>query len=98
MLVKIHNANGRVVVSIADENIIGKEFEDGEKYLKISEHFYKGERKSDEETIKCLKNASSLNIVGKKSIDFALKNKLIETGHVLTIGKISYAIVVFYAK
>lgn len=98
MLVKIHNANGRIVVSIADEDIIGKEFEDGERYLKVSETFYKGEKKNDDETIKCLENATSLNIVGKKSIAFALKNNLIEKSHVLTICKIPYAIAIFYAK
>ena len=95
MLVKEHIAEDRKIISIADRDLIGKEFEEGEKYLQISKSFYEGEEKSEEEVLKLLEDASSLNIVGEESVKFCIKNKIVEEGHILKIKEIPYALVVF---
>ena len=96
MLVKEHIAEDRKIISIADTDLVGKEFEEGEKYLQISKSFYEGEEISGEEVLKLLGDASSVNVVGEESINFCIKNKIVEESHVLKIKKIPYAIVVFY--
>ena len=95
MLTKIHKAEGKVIISIADKDLIGKEFEEGDKYLNISKSFYQGEELGEEEVLKLLEDANSMNIVGKESVDFCIKNKIVEEEHVLEIEKIPFAIVIF---
>ncbi len=94
MLVKIHKAGGKKIVSIADKELIGKDLEDGEKYLKISECFYKGEEMSGKEILNELEDANSLNIVGKDSINFCIKNKIVDKENILKIKNVPHAIVI----
>lgn len=96
MLVKVHKAEGKKVVSIADKKLIGKELEDGEKYLKISEYFYNGEEMDEEEILNELEDANSINVVGKESVNFCIKNKIVDKENILKIKNVPYAIVIFY--
>ncbi len=96
MLVKIHESKGRKVIAICDEDLIGKTFADKNANLFISEHFYKGEKMGGDELLALTKNCSNLNIVGKKSIAFALKHHLIAQSGVLKIGGVPYANVIEY--
>jgi len=98
MLVNVHNVEGRNIISIVDNDLIGKEFEEGEKYLQISKHFYDGEDMEDKEILKLISSANSMNIVGKKSIKFCIKNNLIEESHILKVKTVPYAIVIFNEK
>ncbi len=92
MIVKIHEAEKRKIVSICDEGLIGKKFEAEDLQLDVSTFFYKGKYSSEAETLEAVKDADSLNIVGSNSIKFALKNKLINRENIIKIKKIPYAI------
>jgi uncharacterized protein len=98
MLVKIHTANDRKVISIADKDLLGKEFEEGDKYLKISEQFYGGEDLDGRDILKLINDSSSINIVGKESISFAVENKIVERDNVLNVEGVPCAIVIFYGE
>ena len=91
MYVKIHEANKRIVVAICDEDLIGKTFSDKEKQLIVTERFYKGEILPEEEVIQIMQEAENLNLVGKKTIDFALKNNIISKDSVIKIGRVPHA-------
>ena len=91
MYVKVHKSNARIVVAICDEDLIGKTFSDKEKQLTITDRFYKGEILSEEEGIKIMQEAENLNLVGKKTIDFALKNNIISKDSVIKIKKVPHA-------
>lgn len=97
MLVKVHTSGEKKMVSIADKDLIGKEFEEGEKYLNVSKSFYDGEEMG-EEAIGLLDGANSINIVGRESIDFALNHNLINKDHIMEVDGVPYAITVFYAE
>lgn len=94
MIIKIHKAEKRNIVSICDENLVGKKFYDKDLQLDVSESFYKGQNLSEEETLEVLRGADSLNIVGKDSVKFALKNELIDETNIIRIKKIPYAIAI----
>ncbi len=94
MIVKIHKAERRNIISICDKNLIGKKFEDKDLQLDVSELFYKGQDFSEEKTLEVVKDADSLNIVGEESIRFALKNKLIDETSIIRIKKIPHAIAI----
>jgi uncharacterized protein len=79
--VKIHEK----VVAMADSDLVGKELEEGELHLHVTERFYKGEEKSEEEIIAILKTADNLNIVGKEIVGIALKEGFINEDDIVTI-------------
>jgi len=95
MLLKIHDSY-RIVVAICDKELLGKKFEEGDKTLEIKPHFYEGEEKTEEEVIKSIKMAAAedatFNIVGKKSIQAALKTGLINQEGVREIQGIPFAL------
>jgi hypothetical protein len=94
MYVKIHEnprEDQTPVVAICDEDLIGKKVTDGKLNLHITERFYKGEKKSEEEVIEIIKNADNLNLVGKKTIKLALENGFISEENILIIKGIPHA-------
>ncbi len=94
MYVKIHSKSGRGVVAICDEDIIGKTFETKEKQLNVSKEFYKGEQKNEEEVISIIKKADNLNIVGKNSVNIALKTNIVLKSDVKRIKNIPYLYII----
>jgi uncharacterized protein len=90
----------RKVVAICDSEILGKKFEEGKKQLHLKESFYQGEKGkkvSEEELIKLIEinklEDATFNIVGEKSINTALKAKLIDENSIARISNIPYALV-----
>ena len=90
-MVKVHRTDGRVVVALCDNNLIGQKFESGDLRLDITERFYKGEQLKNDD-MATISNASSLNVVGKESVGFALKHKLINKENIIKVGRVPYAI------
>ncbi|MFA5141410.1 MAG: DUF424 family protein [Candidatus Woesearchaeota archaeon] len=96
MIVKKHvSQDGQMILSICDSELIGKTFEEGDKWLDLTSKFYRGTEMSESEILSILPNAHSVNMVGTKTIDFAIKHKLILKSHVLYVQKVPYAICVF---
>lgn len=91
MYIKIHNTGDRAVIAVADKELIGKTIEENNLELKITERFYKGEEKTEEEIIEILKKATNVNLVGKKTINAALKAGVISKENILTIQNIPHA-------
>lgn len=92
MLVKIHKTEGRKIVSICDKDLIGKTFEEGDLQIQVSEHFYKGEKVSENKILEEIKDADYLNIVGKNSINFVIKNNFIDKNNIIKIQNIPHTI------
>lgn len=96
MLVKVHDSY-RNVIAICDSNLIGKNFEEGQKQLKINEHFFKGEEKTEQEVLETIELGSAedytFNIVGEQSIKVALKSGLIKEEGIIRIQDIPIALV-----
>lgn len=96
MFVKIIKSY-RDIVAICDADLIGKKFEEGKFQLDIKENFFKGERKTEREAIKIiedmLKEDATFNIAGEKSVNAALKAKIISQEEIKRIQKIPFALV-----
>ncbi|MBI5797287.1 DUF424 domain-containing protein [Candidatus Woesearchaeota archaeon] len=73
------------VVALCDSDLIGKEFEEGKKYLHVSERFYKGTIVTTKEVVEILQGASNLNLVGKEVVGIALKKGFITKEHIMII-------------
>jgi hypothetical protein len=87
--------SSRYVVGLADEELIGKKFEEGKLQLDVKESFYKGEKKSKEEIkdilIKMKIEDATFNIVGDKSVKLALEEGIIIEENVSEIKGIKFA-------
>ncbi|MBW6442193.1 DUF424 family protein [Patescibacteria group bacterium] len=96
MFVKIIKSY-RDVVTICDNELLNKKFEEGEFQLDLKENFYKGEELNEEETLSIIKKMSredaTFNIVGKKSIETAIKSEIISEKDIKTIQGIPYSLV-----
>ena len=95
ILIKVHQSY-RQVVSVCDKEILGKTFEEGKKFLDIRENFYSGKEYLEAEAIEILidfaKEDSTFNIVGKESVQAALKTGIIKEDGVKTIQGIPIAL------
>ena len=92
MIVKIHKTqDGRKVVAICDNDLIGKKFEEGKLQLDLNSSFYKGEEMSEERVIELVKGSCIINMVGEKSTGFALKLGVVSKKDIIKIKNIPHA-------
>ena len=96
MLIKIHKAY-RVIVAICDTEIIGKHYEEGKAILDLKENFFKGDEKPESEIIELMqdlaKEDATFNIVGKQSVQAALKAQIISKEGIKTVQDIPFALI-----
>jgi hypothetical protein len=87
----------RDIVAICDEELLGKKFEEGKFQLDIKENFYKGKEVDVESLIEIMKKMSAedatFNIVGKKSVNAALKTGIISEEGIGKISGIPFALI-----
>ncbi len=76
---------------MCDNELIGQRFEEKNLQLDLSSKFYNGEEKSEDELVKLVLGAYIANIVGEKSIAFALKLGIIEKNSIIRIKNIPHA-------
>lgn len=95
ILIKIHKSY-RIVVAICDSDLIGKKFEQDIRQLEVKETFFKGSEFSEEEAIRIIQNQliedATFNIVGKNSINAAIKAGAISSESTSEIEGIPFAL------
>ena len=87
IFVKQHCSEHTILICLCDENLIGKTIGSN----KISEPFYKGESLSEEEILDKIGEGTTFNIIGKESIDFALKHNFIKKENIVNIENVPHA-------
>lgn len=91
--IKIHQAQGKRVIALCDENILGMTFEDGDLRLKVSEIFYKGDLLNIEELKEFIQEYTSLNAIGENIINELIKLGNINANKILKVKGVPYAMV-----
>ena len=84
--VRIHQINGKILVAVCDEEILGKEFRKGDIVLSISSEFYKGERVDLRRVIELILESDIAVITGKRIVNELIKAGLAVPEAVLKIG------------
>lgn len=82
---------GEYIVAICDQEILGQSFEEDDRCIHISEHFYKGKLVSVEEGLAAMEQATIANIVGERIVSEALKANLIQERGIIRIQNIPHA-------
>jgi len=90
-LVKVISSENELVVNVCDAELLNKEFKEGKITLKISEEFYKGEYMSEENVIEVISRATIATFAGKKSVDLAIKCRLIHPESIIYVNGIPHA-------
>ena len=95
MLLKLHEAYRRIV-AVCDAELLGKKFTEGNLQLDITPEFYGGKKMNEAEIIKVLKefdeDDSMFNIVGKKSVNAAIKAGIISKDGIIKVKNIPHAL------
>jgi hypothetical protein len=96
MHIKIHSAY-RIIVALADSDLIGKTFEEGIRRLEVRPNFFEGEKKEKKEIMKILKDMqredATFNIIGEESCQCALEAKIIKEEGIIRIQNVPVALV-----
>ena len=95
MIVNIHNAEGKRILTIVDDNLIGQKISENGLQLDLSSDFYKGEKRTEEEIEKLVPRSYIMHLVGKKSVAWGIKNNIVEKDKIIAIKNIPHAEVVF---
>ena len=90
MIINIIINQGRKIIAICDSELLGKKFEDEKLQLDLSSKFYSGEEKTEEEILSLVKDFFTINVVGKKSVDFIAKELNIDKDSVKEIDGIPF--------
>lgn len=83
--------NKETLVAVCDKGLLGKEFQEGRKKIKVNKRFYEGKRASKDEVKKVMKNATILNLVGNKSVSIGIGLGLIDEKNVIEVEGVKHA-------
>ena len=96
MLVKVHSSY-RDLVSICDEELIGKVFREGKLVLDIKQEFYSGDIKTTEETVEIIKKNKQKDatfiIIGKNSVDSAIESGVVDSKDIIIVEDIPFVLI-----
>ncbi len=91
MIAKRHKSiEGKIIIAICDDDLLGKKFEKGKLQLDLTSSFYNGEKTTEAELEEIIKNANALNVVGKESVAFCEKRGLVDKDRVIKIAGIPH--------
>lgn len=88
MIVKTHEAYGKIVLAICDDELLGKIFEEKDLILDMSSRFFAGQKVDDIELMNFIKKAHIINAVGEKCIRILIENNIITKKDVKRINNI----------
>ena len=91
MIAKVHKSNGSIILAVCDKELLGKKFIENDLQLDLSSDFYNGEEVSDEKLRLLIRESYIVNLVGKKSVEFGIKEGIISKKHIIKIRNILHA-------
>ena len=77
-IVVTHIKNTRLFLDVIDPELKDKCLQDEKKIIDLTKEYYKGEEFEEENLKALIEKAFSINFIGNKSVEFALKNNLID--------------------
>jgi len=89
--VKVYRQGPEVLVAACDSDILGKTFKGKGLKIAVSEGFYKGDIGDEEMLVNRLEMATIANLVGKKTLEVAVRRGFVDPSCVLLIGGVPHA-------
>lgn len=92
--IKLFKQGDELVIGACDEELLGKRFTDGKFQIDVTKKFYEGERITLKTLERFLQDATIANLVGKQSVECAIRLGLVDPDCILRIKGIPHAQVV----
>ncbi|MDP2976242.1 MAG: DUF424 family protein, partial [Anaerolineales bacterium] len=78
------------MLACCDRELVGKNLKFGKVNFSVSEHFYKGEPVEEKRLAELLREFDSINLVGKKAVNVALKSGIVDKKSIIKIGAVPH--------
>ncbi|RLF48089.1 MAG: DUF424 domain-containing protein [Thermoplasmata archaeon] len=91
IVMKIYTTSQEVLLAACDENILGKEFREGNIHIYVDPNFYGDMRVSDEVFLNSMKIATIANLVGEYVVNLAIRGGFINPECVIRIAGVPHA-------
>ncbi|HVN74462.1 MAG TPA: DUF424 family protein [Methanoregula sp.] len=91
MFLRIHRAGPEEIVAVCDRELINTTVSNGKLTVTITEAFYGTCPASEDDVKSALAKASSINLMGERSVNVAIGMGLITREGCIMIGKIPHA-------
>lgn len=88
---KMTHIRGEIVLAAADRSVLNRDLREGIMHLKVDETFYGSVTVSDETYISSMSMCTIANLVGKHTVDLAIREEFINRDNVITIQGIPHA-------
>lgn len=88
---RVYSHGGETLVAACDKDILGKTFKGRGMKITVSEGFYRGEDADEEMLVNRLQLATVANLVGKRTMEIAIKHGFVDPDCVLDIGGVPHA-------
>ena len=88
---KVHAAAGQSILAIADSDVVGRAFEEGELSIEVRRDFYGGNLCSEKEIRELAASATMINAVGRKIVALLVRDGTVDKSMVFEIRRVSHA-------
>ena len=89
--IKLYMQGEELLVGACDVELLGKRFSEGELRLHVKKSFYDGHRVDEKALVAYLEEATIANLVGKRTVDCAIKHGFVNPECVLFIDGVPHA-------
>jgi uncharacterized protein len=89
--VKAYQQGPQRLVAACDTELLGSSHKEGKFHLQVPASFYDGLRVGEEDLGAYLRSATVANLVGRRTVDVAVKLGLVDLAHVLVVQGIPHA-------
>ena len=87
---KTHKDQGKTILAICDNGLLGKTLRFGEVDFDVSESFYGGEESDGDEILEKIGKADMVNVVGKEIVDLLIREGMVDEKCVLWMGDVPH--------
>jgi len=83
--------DGRMILVVVDDELVGKRFEEGDLQIDLSKEFYKGEKVGEAEVIGLFKKAYIIHLVGERAVGLGIREGYVDKNRIVKIGGVKHA-------
>ncbi|MBN2330524.1 MAG: DUF424 domain-containing protein [Candidatus Aenigmarchaeota archaeon] len=87
---RTHVADGKSILAVCDEVLLGKTVRFGEVDFDISESFYGGNRSDQKQILEKVRQADMVNVVGREIVDLLVSEQEVDRECVLWMGDVPH--------
>jgi len=89
--VKVHTSGKEVLVAACDEDLLGQTYRSDKLKIHVSRDFYGGQVCDEAVLVSRLNMATIANLVGKRTVEVAVKHGFVDADCVLVIDGVPHA-------